>query len=136
MSKCLGDTPKGLLPSMAMAMQRLHPEDNAGHHRYTSGRRDWSAFHSLQPAPVVEGVSACRDVPLPRRIAERTEAPMLPLNQKSVEIGVALECSVRYTQCGRDLARWQPVLNANSHLLRAMVPSLSPVIDLSELHGT
>jgi hypothetical protein len=61
---------------------------------------------------------------------------MLLLNQKSVEIGVALECSERYTQCGRGLARWQHVLNANSHLLRAMVPSLSPDIDLSELHGT
>ena len=86
-------------------------EDNADHHRYTSGRRDWSAFHSLQPAPVVEGVSACRDVPLPRRIAERIEAPMLPLNHQSMQIGIALERSGRDTQCGRGLARWQPVLH-------------------------
>jgi hypothetical protein len=45
----------------------------------------------------MEGVSACGDVPLPRRIAERAEAPMLPLYQEIVEIGVALECLCRYT---------------------------------------
>jgi len=58
---------------------------------------------------------------------------MLPLNQKSVKIRVALERSRRNTQGSGGLARWQPELSANSHLLRAMMPSLSPDIYLSEL---
>lgn len=82
-------------------------------HRQTSSRSSGSSvLLALQSAPVVEGVSACGDIPLPGRIDEGAEAPMLPLDKEIVNVCVSLQCASRYAErlCGLP-GRQPPLFN-------------------------